>query len=51
MNLPRKVVTTALAAGLFASATVHAQEKRIKRENLPPAVEKTVAEQSIRSDY
>ena len=31
---------------MFASTTAHAQEKRIRREDLPPAVEKTVAEQS-----
>jgi hypothetical protein len=45
MNLHRKLVTTALAAGFFASTAVHAEEKRIRREDLPPAVEKTVAEQ------
>jgi hypothetical protein len=46
MNLHHKLVTTALAAGFFASTAVHAEEKRIGREDLPPAVEKTVAEQS-----
>ena len=46
MHLHRKLVTAALAAGLFASSAIHAEEKRIRREDLPPAVEKTVAEQS-----
>ena len=40
--------TTAIAmiAALFAATTALAQEKKIKREDLPPAVEKTVAAQS-----
>jgi hypothetical protein len=46
MNVHRKLVTAAIAAGLFASTTAHAEEKRVRREDLPPAVEKTVAEQS-----
>jgi uncharacterized membrane protein YkoI len=46
MHLHRKLVAGALAAGFLASTTAHAEEKRIRRENLPPAVEKTVAEQS-----
>ena len=46
MHLHRKLVTAALAAGLFASSAIHTEEKRIRREDLPPAVEKTVAEQS-----
>jgi hypothetical protein len=49
MHLHRKLVTGALAAGLLASTTAHAEEKRIRREDLPPAVEKTVAEQSQRA--
>jgi hypothetical protein len=32
--------------GLFLAATTSAQEKKIKRSDLPPAVEKTVAAQS-----
>jgi hypothetical protein len=36
----------ALLAGMAMVSAVHAQEKKIKREQLPPAVEKTVAEQS-----
>jgi hypothetical protein len=35
-----------LIAGLFVLKTAEAQEKKIKRQELPPAVEKTVAEQS-----
>ena len=46
MHSHRKLVTAALAAGLIASTAVHAEEKKIRREDLPPAVEKTVAEQS-----
>jgi hypothetical protein len=46
MNLQRKVLATVLAAGLLAIASVQAQETKIKRENLPHAVEKTVSEQS-----
>ena len=46
MHVHRKLVTTALVAGLFASTTAYAEEKKIRREDLPPAVEKTVAEQS-----
>jgi hypothetical protein len=34
------------AGGLLLAATVSAQEKKIKRSDLPPAVEKTVAAQS-----
>src|ERR1700704_5960599 len=36
-----------LAVGLFFAASAGAQEKKIKRADLPPAVEKTVAEQSV----
>jgi hypothetical protein len=46
MNLQRKLFATGLAAGLLASASVQAQETKIKRENLPQAVEKTVVEES-----
>jgi hypothetical protein len=34
------------ASGLFLASIASAQEKKIKRSDLPPAVEKTVAEQS-----
>ena|SRR5690348_9325313 len=46
MNLQRKLLATVLAAGLVAIASAQAQETKIKRENLPRAVEKTVSEQS-----
>jgi uncharacterized membrane protein YkoI len=36
----------ALMTGFVVMTTAQAQEKKIKREDLPPAVEKTVAEQS-----
>lgn len=45
MSLRGRVVT-AIIAGLVISAGVQAREKKIKRSDLPPAVEKTVAEQS-----
>ena len=35
-----------VASGLLLAGTASAQEKKIKRSDLPPAVEKTVAEQS-----
>lgn len=46
MNLYSKLVTVSLVAGLAALSGIQAQEKKIKREELPAAVEKTVAEQS-----
>jgi hypothetical protein len=46
MNWKSKLMMTSLAAGLAAMSAIQAQEKKIKREDLPPAVEKTVAEQS-----
>jgi hypothetical protein len=46
MNLYSKLVTVSLVAGLAALSGVQAQDKKIKREELPAAVEKTVAEQS-----
>jgi putative PepSY-like beta-lactamase-inhibitor len=46
MNLYSKVVTASLVAGLAALSGVQAQDKKIKREELPAAVEKTVAQQS-----
>jgi len=36
-----------LVAGLLFAASAGAQEKKIKRADLPPAVEKTVAAQSV----
>jgi uncharacterized protein YxeA len=39
-------VAMAVVAALFAAGSTLAQEKKIKREDLPPAVEKTVASQS-----
>ena len=46
MNLYCKLVTVSLVAVLAALSGIQAQEKKIKREELPAAVEKTVAEQS-----
>jgi hypothetical protein len=46
MNSRKKLVLAAFVAGLAALSTAQAQEKKLKREELPPAVEKTVAEQS-----
>lgn len=46
MNLCKKLLVASLVAGLAMISAVQAQEKKIKREELPPAVEKTVAEQS-----
>lgn len=39
-------MTIAVVAGVLAGGTTLAQEKKIKRGDLPPAVEKTVASQS-----
>ena len=41
-----RLVVLALITGFAVLATAQAQEKKIKREELPPAVEKTVAQQS-----
>src|ERR1700730_15701420 len=46
MNLRKKALLAALVTGLAALSAAQAQEKKLKREELPPAVEKTVAEQS-----
>jgi hypothetical protein len=46
MKLSGKVVLGVVVAGLATLSAVQAQEKKIKREDLPAAVEKTVAEQS-----
>ena len=46
MNLYEKLVLAVLVTGMATLSAVQAQEKKLKREDLPPAVEKTVAEQS-----
>lgn len=46
MNPHTKVTIASVVIVLASSSVVVAQEKKIKREQLPPAVEKTVAEQS-----
>jgi len=46
MNLYKKLAVASLVAGLAMVFAMRAQEKKIKREELPPAFEKTVAEQS-----
>ena len=45
MSILRKT-SIAILAGLFITGIGSAQEKKIKRSDLPPAVEKTVAEAS-----
>ena len=45
-NIAARIAVLALIAGLAVLTTAQAQEKKISREQLPPAVEKTVAEQS-----
>jgi len=46
MNLSKTLLLAALVALLSGPPAIQAQEKKLKREELPPAVEKTVAEQS-----
>lgn len=46
MKTSNKLLVAPLVLGLAALSTVHAQEKKIKREELPAAVEKTVAQES-----
>jgi hypothetical protein len=46
MNVGKKLSLAALVACLATLSAAQAQEKKLKREELPPAVEKTVAEQS-----
>lgn len=46
MTLFARVAVTLVAAGLATASASYAQEKKIKREELPAAVEKTVVEQS-----
>jgi Putative beta-lactamase-inhibitor-like, PepSY-like len=46
MNLFRQLSLAALVIGLATVSVAQAQEKKLKREQLPPAVEKTVATES-----
>src|SRR5882762_7687863 len=46
MKLRKKLTLAALVTGLATLSTIQAQEKKLKREELPPAVVKTVAQQS-----
>ena len=46
MNLFRKLAVAALLIGIATVSIAQAQEKKLKREQLPPAVEKTVATES-----
>jgi hypothetical protein len=46
VNIANKLILTLLVFGFAAVSATHAQEKKIERKDLPPAVEKTVAEQS-----
>ncbi|MGH9773655.1 MAG: hypothetical protein ACRD50_01770 [Candidatus Acidiferrales bacterium] len=46
MKFSNKLMLALLVIGLAGVSAVQAQEKRIQRSDLPPAVEKTVAEQS-----
>jgi hypothetical protein len=46
MNIRSKLLLASLAAGLTMWSTAQGQEKKIKRSELPPAVEKTVAAES-----
>jgi len=45
-NMGARLAVLSLIAGLAVLIAAQAQEKKIKREELPPAVEKTVAAQS-----
>jgi hypothetical protein len=44
--MKRNLLVAIAASGLLLAGTASAQEKKIKRSDLPPAVEKTVAAQS-----
>jgi hypothetical protein len=46
MNLSKKLMLATLVTGLATLSAIQAQEKKLKREELPPAVEKTVVQQS-----
>jgi hypothetical protein len=45
-NIGARLAVLSLITGLAVLTIAQAQEKKLKREELPPAVEKTVAEQS-----
>jgi hypothetical protein len=45
-NIATRLAVLSLVTGLAVLTTAQGQEKKIKREELPPAVEKTMAEQS-----
>ena len=45
-NIEARLAVLSLVTGLAVLTSAQAQEKKIKREDLPPAVEKTVAAQS-----
>jgi len=45
-NIGARLAVLSLITGLAALMSAQAQEKKIRREDLPPAVEKTVAAQS-----
>ena len=45
-NIGARLAVLSVITGLVVLTTAHSQEKKIKREALPPAVEKTVSEQS-----
>ena len=46
MNIRCKLLLASLAAGLAIWSTAQGQERKLKRSELPPAVEKTVAAES-----
>lgn len=46
MNLRSRIIFASLVIALATVSAAQAQERKIKRAQLPPAVEKTVAEQS-----
>jgi hypothetical protein len=46
MKIASKLVTVSFVTGLAMLSTIQAQEKKIKREDLPTTVQKTVGEQS-----
>ena len=46
MNLRYTLMVALVASGVVMVAAVHAAETKIKRSDLPPAVEKTVAQHS-----
>src|SRR6266851_1300813 len=46
MNLRNRIILASLVIAVATVSAAQAQERKIKRSQLPPAVEKTVAEQS-----